>query len=194
MDLVALPRSVEIGGLLNALPLVRCKTRVVYTGIYLRPSVIMGFLEKICHCFDENSIPYAIVGGYAVALHGAPRGTFDIDFIISLKEDVFIKVEAALLSLGFLARLPVTALEVFRFRKEYIENRNLIAWSFYNKNNPIEVVDIVITENLDNFKAVEKIIKNFKIKILSKADLIYMKRKSGRRQDIEDINALEKLS
>jgi hypothetical protein len=153
----------------------------------------MQLLEKICSCFNRHSIPYAVVGGYAVALHGAPRGTFDIDFIISLNEEIFLKVEAALHSLGFQSRLPVTAHEVFKFRKEYIENRNLIAWSFYNPANLMEVVDIIITENLDNFKTVEKKLSNFKLKILSKADLILMKKKSGRKQDLADIEVLEKL-
>lgn len=153
----------------------------------------MTFLEKICSCFNQNSIPYAIVGGYAVALHGAPRGTLDIDFITRLDEKTFLKIESVLLSMGFQSRLPVTAQEVFKFREEYINNRNLVAWSFYNPANPIEVVDIIITENLDDFKTVEKKLSNFKLKIISKAGLIHMKKKSGREQDLADIKALEKL-
>ncbi len=153
----------------------------------------MTFLEKICTCFNQNGIPYAVVGGYAVALHGAPRGTFDIDFIVRLDEEIFVKVETALSSLGFKCRLPVRAHEVFKFREEYIKNRNLIAWSFYNPGNPTEVVDIIITEDLENFKIIEKKIFNFTLKILSKADLINMKKKSGRQQDLADVVALERI-
>lgn len=153
----------------------------------------MLLLEKICKCLELNKIPYAIVGGFAVALHGAPRGTIDIDFVIPFEEEIFIGVEKALKSIGMESRLPVTGKEVFQFRKEYIEKRNLIAWSFYNPRNPMEIIDIIITENLNNFSVIEKKIEKLKIKIISKKDLIKMKKKSGREQDLVDIEALEKI-
>lgn len=154
----------------------------------------MTFLEKVCKCLNSHNIPYALVGGYAVALHGAPRGTIDIDFIISFKEEDFVAVEQALKSIGLHPRLPISAKEVFYFRKEYIENRNLIAWSFYDPNNPIDIVDIIITDNLDDYTVVEKKISSSKIKVIAKKDLIKMKKKSGRQQDLIDIKALEKYS
>lgn len=153
----------------------------------------MATLQKICACFEKYKIPYAIVGGYAVALLGAARGTVNVDFITRLEEQIFVKIEEAFNSLGFLSRLPVTAKDVFAFRREYIEKRNLIAWSFYNPRNPLEIVDIIITENLDDFTTVNRTLDGQKIKVLSKADLIRMKKKSGRPQDLIDIEALEKL-
>lgn len=73
---------------------------------------------------------YAIVGGYAVALHGAPRGTIDIDFIIPLQERFYLGVEKALQSIGMRGRLPVTAKEIFQFRNEYIEKAILLLGNF----------------------------------------------------------------
>ena len=35
--------------------------------------------QRICKALGEAGIHYALAGGYAVALHGAPRGTIDID-------------------------------------------------------------------------------------------------------------------
>ncbi|MHB1948963.1 MAG: hypothetical protein ACYCQI_12725 [Gammaproteobacteria bacterium] len=128
-----------------------------------------------------------------MALLGAARGTVDVDFITRLEEQIFLKIEEAFKSLGFVSRLPVTAKEVFTFRQEYIEKRNLIAWSFYNPRNPLEIVDIIITENLDDFTTVNRTLDGQKINVLSKADLIRMKKKSGRPQDLIDIEALEKL-
>ena len=89
-------------------------------------------LERLCDAFEKEALPYALVGGFAVALLGAPRGTLDIDCIIRHTEEDFEKCERALRGLGFQPRLPVTAKEVFQFRKEYIAKRNLIAWSFVN--------------------------------------------------------------
>lgn len=153
----------------------------------------MSFLQRVCNCLATNEIPYAIVGGYAVALHGAPRGTIDVDFIVPFDESTFVKVEEALKSIGLLPRLPVSASEVFRFRQEYIDNRNLIAWSFYNPRNPIDLVDIIITDNLDDYGVVEKKVAQANIKVISKAGLIKMKTRSGRPQDLLDIQALEKI-
>jgi hypothetical protein len=153
----------------------------------------MIFLEKVCNRFNERKIPYALVGGFAVALHGAPRGTIDLDFIVDHDLEVFINVEEALKSLGMCCRIPVTAEEVFTFRKEYIEKRNLIAWSFYNPKNLSEVVDIIITENLRDSTFIEKRLSNARIIVLSKSDLIKMKKKSNRLQDQSDIEALKRL-
>ncbi len=150
-------------------------------------------LERICKCLKAHKINYAIVGGYAVALHGAPRGTIDIDFIICQREEAYIAIERAFKSIGLQSRLPVTAKEVFQFRQEYIEKRNLIAWSFYNPQNPLEIVDIIITENLDDCTVIEKIYAKEHIRILSKKDLIRMKKQSGRPQDLADIQALEMI-
>lgn len=89
--------------------------------------------------------------------------------------------------------MPVTAKQVYQFREEYIRDRNLIAWSFVNVNNPVEVVDVIITKNLSDCSAIIKYLGHQKIKILSKKDLIEMKAESGREQDLLDIKALERL-
>ena len=152
------------------------------------------FLEKITKALNEYKVQFVLVGGYAVALHGAVRGTVDIDLVINLNRSSYKKAEDALHSIGLESRLPVSADDVFAFREEYIKNRNLIAWTFYNSKNPIENVDIIITENATQLKSVIKNINGAKIKVVAINDLIIMKKKSGRKQDLEDIKALEKLT
>ena len=151
------------------------------------------FIIKIAKAFSAAKIPYAIVGGYAVALHGAVRGTIDLDCITILSLTNFQKIERALNELGFQSKLPVSATEVFKVREEYIQNRNLIAWSFYNSKKPAEIVDIIITEDLKGLKTITKRIQGEQIKILAIKDLIAMKKKSNRAQDKIDIKALETL-
>jgi len=152
------------------------------------------FLEKITKALNEYKVQFVLVGGYAVALHGAVRGTVDIDLVINLNRSSYKKAEDALHSIGLESRLPISADDVFTFREEYIKNRNLIAWTFYNSKNPIENVDIIITENATQLKSVIKNINGAKIKVVAINDLIMMKKKSGRKQDLEDIKALEKLT
>jgi len=151
------------------------------------------FLLKVVNSLEKQGVRYALVGGHAVALHGAVRGTIDLDFVIQLNEKAFQSAEQAFLDIGLRSRLPVNAEDVFRFREEYIKNRNLIAWSFYNPNNPIEIVDIIITEDLKKMKTITKKVVGKNIRLASIPDLIAMKLKSNRPQDIEDIKALEKL-
>lgn len=153
----------------------------------------MSFIALISKTFHQQKIPYAIVGGVAVALHGAPRGTIDLDIIVKHSAEVFRSVEGALKGLGFVTRLPVTADEVFNFKDEYIKRRNLIAWSFYNPANPLEVVDIILTHDLKDLKAVEKKMGLARIRVLSIEDLIAMKKSSARPQDLEDIKVLRDL-
>ena len=150
-------------------------------------------LAKLVKALEKSEVEYAIVGGVALALHGAPRGTVDIDFVIRHTEKGFIAVEAALKNLGFLPRLPVTAKEIFYFKKEYIQKRNLIAWSFYNPVNPVEVIDIILTHDLSALKSTPKNLNHLKLHVVAIEDLIKMKQLSGRPQDLEDIKMLKKL-
>ena len=153
----------------------------------------MSTLIRVTRSFEKHQVPYALVGGYAVALHGAVRGTVDIDCVIAHSEAYFLACETALRAIGLVPRLPVSAREVFQFRQEYMLRRNLIAWSFYNPQNPIEVVDIIITHDLNDLNAVSMRTGIDKIRVLALSDLIKMKLASGRPQDLEDIKMLENL-
>lgn len=151
------------------------------------------FIKKVINAFQRSHVKYALVGGYALALHGAIRGTVDIDLVIQLDRSQFQSAEKALLSIGMQPRLPVSAADVFDFREEYIRNKNLIAWSFYNPANPLEIVDILITLDLKSIKTVGKKIDRLVIQVASIPDLIAMKKNAGRTQDLEDVKALEQL-
>lgn len=151
------------------------------------------FIRKVIGALDRFDVPYALAGGYALVLHGVVRGTVDIDIAIALDADAFERCERALKSIGLTPRLPVTAEEVFHFREEYIASRNLIAWSFYNPANPLEVVDVLIGEDAGAMRTVEVEAFGMTLKVAAVEELIAMKRRAGREQDIEDIRALEKL-
>ncbi|PIS11872.1 MAG: hypothetical protein COT73_01635 [Bdellovibrio sp. CG10_big_fil_rev_8_21_14_0_10_47_8] len=151
------------------------------------------FIEKLIRSFEKFKVPYTLVGGYAVALHGLMRSTVDVDLLTRLDEQNLARAEQALLALGLQSRVPVTASEVARFRKEYIERRNLIAWSFVNPKNPMEMVDILLTHDLRDVSVIHKKMQDFKISIISIDDLIMMKKEAGRPQDLEDIRGLRAL-
>lgn len=152
------------------------------------------FLPRLLDALNDARIPYALVGGYAVALHGAPRGTVDIDLILKLSEKDFVAFEKTMLGLGLSPRLPVRAAEVFRFREEWRKQRNLIAWTFVNPARASELVDVVLIEDLGRNKSVRKEIGGGRhAHVLALPDLIRMKEASGRPQDLEDVRVLKAL-
>jgi hypothetical protein len=150
-------------------------------------------LTRLCKKFNEQSLKYAIAGGFAVALHGAVRGTVDVDIVLDLDEKNLTLCEEILKSMGFVSKIPVDANIILKNREMFIQEKNLIAWSFYNPNNPSEIIDILIHKDLVDMNTTIMKHADIELSVIAKQDLIDMKRESARPQDMEDIKALESL-
>lgn len=151
------------------------------------------FILEVCRALEAANVPYAIVGGYAVSLHGAVRGTVDVDIVLKWSLEHLQEAEKALQGLGLVSRLPINAQNVFENRRDFIENRNLIAWNFYHPRNLMQQVDIIVDFDLSLAKTTRVQTHLGSFPILALDDLIAMKKKSGRPQDLEDIKALNNL-
>lgn len=149
-------------------------------------------VKELVGALKKEKINYMIVGGYAVNFHGYSRNTVDIDIVIKFTLLNLKKVEKLLHQMGMISRLPIDAVSVYNFRQEYIKNRNLIAWNFYNENDPTEQVDILINHDISDFKSEKFRVGDLELKVISKEDLIKMKKKSGRAKDLLDIRELTK--
>ena len=57
--------------------------------------------KEFIQSLNDNQVRYLIVGGYAVALHGYPRYTKDLDIWIELNPDNAAKLIKALDQFGF---------------------------------------------------------------------------------------------
>lgn len=150
------------------------------------------FIFEAVDALEKAGVRFAVAGGHAVALHGATRGTLDVDIVLAMSKENFVAAEKALLSIGLASRLPVDAAEVFAFRKEYLERRNLIAWNFLDAKDPSRVLDIVLTWELKPGEVAKVRAAGREIPVLSKNALIAMKKASGRPQDLVDVEALER--
>src|SRR5436190_23421466 len=86
---------------------------------------------SLLSALGEAGVEFAVVGGFAVVLHGVPRMTFDLDIVVSLASDNVRKLVGALELEGFRPRLPVALeeLEDAEKRREWVETRNLVAFS-----------------------------------------------------------------
>ena len=155
---------------------------------------------EILEALYKNKVKYLIVGGLAVNLYGVPRVTQDIDLIISTRKPNILKINALLKDLGYIPRLPVNPKDLTNSEKvqDWIENRNLKAFSFYHKKEPYKVIDLLLVHPLQfeasfKNKTVKKV-KDIEIYLVSLNDLIKTKEFSGRMQDSSDIKMLKKVS
>ena len=55
------------------------------------------FIESL----NDNAVRYLVVGGYAVALHGYPRYTKDLDIWVDMADDNAAKILRGLDQFGF---------------------------------------------------------------------------------------------
>ena len=147
----------------------------------------------------KSKVRYLIVGGLSVNLYGVPRVTQDIDIVIAMDRENVLKITSLLKELGYVPRLPVSPDDLANPDKvkDWIENKNLKAFSFYHKNENYKVIDIVLVHPLDFEKSFKnrtvKRAKDIDIYLASIDDVVKMKEFSGRPQDLSDIEMLNKV-
>ena len=155
------------------------------------------FYFEVFEAFYREKVKYLVVGGLAVNLHGVPRITYDIDIIISTDRDNVLKINRTLRDLGYVPRLPVDPDDMAdeKTLKDWVENRNMKAFSFYHKKENRKVVDIVLGHPFDLTKAFQrssiKKVDDIEIYVASIDDMISMKKLSNRPKDLSDIEMLK---
>ncbi len=154
---------------------------------------------KILEGLYKKRVRYLIVGGLSVNLYGVPRVTQDIDILISMSKGNICNTISLLKELDYVPRLPVNPDDLANHDKvkDWIENKNLKAFSFYHKKDNYKVVDIVLVHPLDFEKSfinrTVKKVKDIEIYLAEIEDIIKMKEFSGRTQDLSDIEMLRKV-
>ena len=106
----------------------------------------------------KSKVRYLIVGGLSVNLYGVPRITQDIDIVIAMSKENILKITSLLKGLDYIPRLPVNPDDLANHDKvkDWIENKNLKAFSFYHKKEHTKVVDIVLEHPLDFTEAFQR--------------------------------------
>lgn len=159
----------------------------------------MALFEPILAQLNSAGVRYVVVGGVAVVLHGHARLTADLDLAIDLTSGHPAQAVQALLDMGLVPLLPVEPSDFAdaTTRQQWVEERNLKVFTFYDPADPLRQVDL-FAENPVPFeelwqRAVEVELSHTSFRIASIADLVSMKRKAGRPQDLADVEALELL-
>lgn len=150
------------------------------------------FFLKLIKALNQEGLDYAVVGGFALALHGIVRATVDIDFVIRLNSTDLARAEKVFKNLNLTSRVPVRAEDISKFRKEYIENRNMLAWSFVDYKNPANQVDILINLDFKQISTQKMSLHGEKVIVASLESLHKMKKIANRPQDQIDIENIER--
>lgn len=157
------------------------------------------FYEEVLTKLADSNVRFLVVGAVAVNLHGVPRMTADLDLLVDLASPNLSTLIQAFEGLGYKPRLPVpvTALLDPEQRREWVEQRNLRAFTFVHSLRPLQEVDLLLEspvsfEEADRTKIVVTA-GSLRVPVISLDHLIAMKRVSSRAQDAADVEALERV-
>ena len=139
--------------------------------------------REFIELLNGHEVRYLVVGGYAVALHGYPRYTKDLDIWIELSPENADNVIKALEEFGFgsLGLKP----------EDFLESEQIIQLGY-----PPNRIDILTTLKQIKFEDCykEKVmvdIQGLKINFIDLENLKQNKRATGRPQDLADAENLE---
>ena len=140
--------------------------------------------KELLQLLNSNKIEYLVVGGYAVAFHGRPRATGDIDIWIAISKDNAHRAVKALKEFGF--DTPELTEKIFLEKDKNIR--------MGNEPLRIELLTSIDGVEFDEcYQNKNKItIDNLEINFISLQDLKKNKKASGRYQDLADLENLEK--
>lgn len=140
--------------------------------------------EDFIQLLNQYDVDYMIVGGYAMAFHGRPRYTGDLDIWIDISDSNASKMLAVIQEFGF---------STLGFVKEDFLRENLINQIGY----PPLRIDILTSIDGVSFNEAYQhkqmiSIDNLKANYIGLNELIQNKKSSGRLQDLADIKALKR--
>jgi hypothetical protein len=155
--------------------------------LYFQMSDIFEEFRRLISRFNSEQIDYAVCGGWALAIHGAPRATVDMDFLI-LAEDLQTAWKIAQ-EFGYdVEGLPLSfdngLIEIRRISKIERESKILITIDF-----------LLVTKGLKEVWSEREVFdwEDEKVITISREGLIYMKQISGRQKDLSDIESLREI-
>ncbi len=152
---------------------------------------LFGEVVALTTALDAAAIDYAICGGIALAIHGAPRATMDID-VLARAADVPRLREVAR-SCGFtldaLPRTFASGVSIQRFTKVETDGRTLMLDVLHAEGS---VDSAWRTRSRVAFASPDGVVRE--LSVVSREGLITSKLAAGRPQDIVDIQRLQEVA
>ncbi|HEY6006261.1 MAG TPA: hypothetical protein VIV57_25505 [Anaeromyxobacter sp.] len=154
------------------------------------------FYHDVLAALSRAGVPFVVVGGLAVNLHGVPRFTADVDVAVAFEGGELARAAEVLERLGLRCRLPVSRIDLADADtvRSWIADRNLSAVTFADPDEPLREVDLVVASPIPFEEmartAVQMSAAGVAFAVASIDALIRMKSGTGREQDASDVDAL----
>jgi predicted nucleotidyltransferase len=148
---------------------------------------------------NKLGIDYLVVGGLAVNFHGVPRMTYDIDLMILLQSDNILRLVMKLTQWGYKPKIPIDPKDLAdgTKRDSWVRDKRMKALNFYSEKLPIGEIDLVFDSPIpyDKLKsrAVKIELQGNRVPVVSIRDLIELKQRAGRKQDLADVESLRMI-
>lgn len=156
-----------------------------------------NFLEILARLHDSGA-EFVIVGGVAAVLHGGTRVTFDLDIVPRLETESWTATVELLWSMGARPRIPATLQQICDVDqvRSWQRDKGMLALNLRTPDGTTEV-DLLVAES-DGFtglrdRALAVTVDGRTFHVASVDDLIDMKKRAGRPQDLLDIAHLESV-
>jgi predicted nucleotidyltransferase len=159
---------------------------------------VKGQIERVLAALEKVGVRYLVVGGVALVLHGYLRTTIDLDLVLQLDPDNLEKALTAFSDLGFVpqAPVPLRSFADSETRETWVREMNMMVFSLWHPDHRGFAVDLFLQEPFDFDAAYHRALKvqlqGVEATVLSREDLVEMKRATGRPRDLEDIEILSK--
>ena len=157
-------------------------------------------IEAIVRALNEVQTRYLIVGGLAVVAHGLVRFTADIDLVLDPDASALRRAIEALAGLGYRPRAPVEFTEFAdaETRARWTREKGLTVFSTFSGEHRATELDLFVESPFDFETAYAKAVRfdvapGVEATFVGLGDLLEMKRRAGRPQDISDVAGLESL-
>ena len=156
----------------------------------------MESYKNVFQALNKANVSYIIVGGVAMNLLGCTRFTNDIDILLALDAENLHAMKNAIKTLGYEQRIPLALDELGDEKKalKFVEEKNLLAYTFYNPKEPLYSIDVIVGPSLqfNRYRAnqIHVDVWGLSLPVVSIDDLIGLKQKSSREKDALDVATL----
>jgi hypothetical protein len=142
-------------------------------------------LREFIELLNSHGVEYLIVGGHAVAFHGYPRYTGDIDFLVRPSEENASRLVAVIERFGLA--------EADNLKPTLMQREKIV-----QIGRPPNRIDILTSASGIDFeeaseRAISGSLDGLPVRFPDLGSLLKNKRASGRAKDLADVEELEKV-
>lgn len=157
-------------------------------------------VEQIFRSLNDAGARYLVAGGLAVVAHGFVRFTNDVDIVLDLAESNCRAALGALARLGYRPLVPVSLGEFADAakRRAWARDKGARVFQLFSDAHPATRIDLFLEAPFDfdevySRRSRQTVEPDLEVPFVGLEDLIDMKRRAGRPQDLADADKLEQL-